>query len=365
MPRLMTSDKGIFIRNVFHMLSYAFGVLQQGNYARVAVEEFSNVRDLLAAILAIGVAQQLKQGMHREYVAQNACVSVLHGKLNMGATMRLRLQRSQQVACEYDEWSENSVVNRILKTTMLALLRDPTVRVESKKSLRKLVSAFAGVTEVEGSSIRWQTLCFNRSNRNYEMLVNICRFVFDDMLLTTESGPYKARVFSEERMSRLFEKFVLEYYRRHYAARYAGFEAKAARIKWDLPADTEDSLLDCLPVMQSDITLRYGLRTLVIDTKYYGKTMQSFHGKRSLISGHIYQLFCYVKNTAALGGSVSGVVLYAKTGEADTPNCSGVFGGNRLSFRTLDLGVGFPAICKQLDAIVQEHFPDLVDVPRG
>ena len=35
----MTSDKGILIQNVYHMLAYAFQVLKQGNYEEVAAEE--------------------------------------------------------------------------------------------------------------------------------------------------------------------------------------------------------------------------------------------------------------------------------------------------------------------------------------
>ena len=44
------------------MLAYAFQVLCQKNYREIASEEFQDVQDLFAAILARGIAQQLKQG---------------------------------------------------------------------------------------------------------------------------------------------------------------------------------------------------------------------------------------------------------------------------------------------------------------
>ena len=50
------------------MLAYAFQVLCQKNYEDVASEEFEEVQDLFAAILARGIAQQLKQGLYREYI---------------------------------------------------------------------------------------------------------------------------------------------------------------------------------------------------------------------------------------------------------------------------------------------------------
>lgn len=36
----MTNDKGILIKNIYYMLSYAFQVLKQTNYEKVAAEEF-------------------------------------------------------------------------------------------------------------------------------------------------------------------------------------------------------------------------------------------------------------------------------------------------------------------------------------
>ena len=47
------------------MLAYAFHVLKQKNYDRVAAESFEHEEDLMAAILSIGVAQQVKQGLYR------------------------------------------------------------------------------------------------------------------------------------------------------------------------------------------------------------------------------------------------------------------------------------------------------------
>ena len=73
----MTNDKGIFIKNIYYMLAYAFRVLRQKNYDNVAAEDFDNVQDLFAAILAKGVSQQLKQGLYQEYITKNEVLSIL------------------------------------------------------------------------------------------------------------------------------------------------------------------------------------------------------------------------------------------------------------------------------------------------
>ena len=53
----------IRVRNVYHMLSYAFRALHGERYRDVATEEFPNVPELCAAILLRGVGAQVKSGL--------------------------------------------------------------------------------------------------------------------------------------------------------------------------------------------------------------------------------------------------------------------------------------------------------------
>ena len=350
----MTDDKGIFIKNIYYMLSYAFKVLKQTNYESVASEEFENVQDLFAAILAKGIARQLKQGLYREYITQHETMSVMRGKLDMPETIRNRIQRKQKLACEFDELSENNLFNQILKTTMHYLIKDSGVSSEHKNELKKLNVFFDGVSLLEPSVIDWSRLHYQRNNKNYELLLNICYFVMDGMLQTTESGKFRMAAFSDEHMARLYEKFILEYYRQHHT--YLN-EARAAQVKWDLSDDNDEKMIRFLPIMQTDIFLRMGEKILILDAKYYGKTMQSQFEKQTLHSGNVYQIFTYVKNQDKNNtGNVSGVLLYAKTQEEITPDCMFNMGGNKIGAKTLDLNKEFKYISLQLDSIAEQFF---------
>ena len=117
----MIKDKSIFIKNIYYMLSYAFTTLNQGGYEDVATEEFENIHNLFAAILAKGIGKQLKQGLYREYLNRKDDITVVRGKIDMPGTIRNRLSRKQVLTCEYDELSENNLFNQILKTTVMLL----------------------------------------------------------------------------------------------------------------------------------------------------------------------------------------------------------------------------------------------------
>lgn len=350
----MTNDKGIFIKNIYYMLAYAFQVLKQKNYEDIASEEFDDIQDMFAAILSRGISQQLKQGLHREYITRHEDMPVMRGKLDIHGTIKNEIQRKKRLACEYDELSADNIYNQILKITVNILVRDSRVKPERKAELKKVILFFNEVGTVEPMSVRWDMLRYQRNNKNYEMLMNVCYFVLDGMLMSTDKGSYKMVAFSDKHMHRLYEKFVLEYFKKHHS--YFD-EARAAQVKWNLAEDTEESMIRFLPIMQTDIFLRYRSKILIIDTKYYGKTMQTQYEKATLHSGNVYQIFTYVKNQDAAGtGNVSGMLLYAKTDEDITPDCSFVMGGNRISVKTLDLNKEFSLIAAQLDRIAEEHF---------
>lgn len=347
----MDNNKNVLVQNIYHMLAYAFQVLHQSNYDEIAGEQFENARDLLAAILSKGIAQQLKQGLHKEYVNKTEDLSVMHGRIEMSGTIRNYSQSKKRLSCEYDELSENNVFNQILKTTVILLLRDKNVNEESKIALKKELMFFAGIDEIDPFLIRWDALRFNRNNQNYRMILGICQFVIEGLLLTTEKGDIKlAQFLDEQRMCRLYEKFILEFYRREMPELD---KVNASKIDWQID-DGESSLL---PSMQSDILLQKGEKTLIIDAKYYSHSTQVQFGKHTLHSQNVYQIFTYVMNhDVGNTKNVAGMLLYAKTVESITPDVDVVIMGHSISAKTLDLNCDFAQIKEQLMSIARSYF---------
>ena len=345
----MINDKGILIRNIYYMLSYAFQELRKNNYDEISKEDFEYIQDLFAEILYKGISYQLKQGLYREYIERKDTLSVLKGKLDIQGTIKNRIRRKNTLSCEYDDLSEDNVFNQILKTTAGILIRERAVSSKRKNQLKSLMSFFDGVAEIDPFNIHWNMLRFQRNNQTYKMLMNICYFILDGMLMTTESGAYKMATFSDEHINRLFEKFVLEYYRHHFPK----LSASPDQIGWDI-TDRDTAAIGLLPLMKTDITLHKGDRSLIIDTKYYGRMMQEQFDKQTIHSGNLYQIFTYVKNLdKENAGNVSGMLLYARTQEELAPDLDAHFGKNRIMVRTLDLNCDFQDIKSQLQIIAE------------
>ncbi len=334
------------------MLTYAFSILRQTNYEEIESENFENIQDLFAAILAKGLAQQLKQGLYREYITIEENLSTLRGKIDIDESIKLKLQKKHVLACEHDELSENNRFNQIIKSTISLLIRQPSVSQQRKAELKKEMLYFSEVNEIDVTTIRWDTLKYQRNNQSYKMLLNVCYFVIEGLLYSDEKGNFKVASFlDEQRMCHLYEKFILEYYRYHYKGRIS---ASSSQVKWDV----DDGIIDFLPIMQTDIMLKCKDKTLIIDAKYYGHTMQRGQYDTATFHSHnMYQIYTYVKNyDVNCDGSVSGMLLYAKTDETITPNNEFMMHGNKISVKTLDLNLTFSDIATQLDEIVKAHF---------
>lgn len=344
----MTEDKGILIRNIYYMLAYAFQELRQNNYAEIEGEPFNEIYDLFAEILARGISFQLKQGLYREYVAKNESMQTVRGKIDINGTIAKRMRNSQQIVCDYDELSEDNVYNQILVTTASILLKHSDVEKKKKARLKKLMLFFQNVHPIDVHAIRWNSLRFDRNNRNYRMLLYICYFIISEWLMTTDEGNFKLREFSDDHMCRLFEKFVLEYYKRHHPKT----KASAAQIDWNIVEEETDTSV--LPIMQSDVLLSLEERTLIIDTKYYSRIMQEQYDKKTLRNGHLYQINTYVNEYDSEHlHNVDGMLLYAKTKQDFFEDAQIVKkAGYTLYIRTLDLNTDFETIKKRLDSFL-------------
>ena len=348
----MSRRSGILVRNVYCMLAYAFQALRQKRWEDLGAENFEHVHDLFATILARGMARQLKQGIYREYVPAEAELAGLRGRIDMRRSMLSRLAGRRTLACAFDELSEDNLLNRILKTAALLLLRHGRVHASRKQRLLQVLPGYAYAGTIDPSQVQWPSGRFQRGAAECRMLAGLCRLLFDGMLLTTEQGELRLASFLDgQQMCRLFEKFILEYYSQE---RPCGVSASSPWIAWALDGGQARGL----PAMLTDVALEKDGRCLVIDAKYYGSVFQSRGAQSTFHSANLYQIFAYVKNMAAAKGpsaTVSGMLLYAATGERVPPS-SYQMSGNRIGVRTLDLNRPFEEIKAQLDGIASEHF---------
>lgn len=344
------SSNPIAIHNIYVMMAYAFRAIRSNGICEVEAEDFDHLHDLFAEILLRGVGALVKRGLHRDYVPHSEELATLRGRLDITSTVAARCMLRGKVVCEFDEYEPDTPHNQALKAVIVLLIRHGQVSAARRDALRRLLPYLDAVTLIAPDAIRWNTLTYHRANANYRFLLGACELVVRGLLPTTSAGSTKLRSWiADEEMSRLYERFLREYY----SIEHPEISTSAPKVPWDYDTDNAAGV-EQLPAMCTDVVLRNKNRTLIIDAKYYGHSMQQGRwGKQTLHSGHIYQIFTYVKNMDIHhDGSISGLVLYARTNAPEQPDADLIIQGNRIGAKTLDLNQEWPRLRADLDGLL-------------
>lgn len=343
------TDRSIAIRNVYVMLAYAFRAMHSEGSDRIEAEQFDHLHDLLAEILVRGVGTQVKRGLHRDYLSRGDELATVRGRINISRTVATRSMTRGRLVCEFDEYEPDTPHNRALKSVIVLLIRHGELSTSRKGALRRLLPYLDAVTLVPPTSIRWSALTYHRANATYRLLLGVCELIVRGLLPTEDSGTTKLTSWvSDDVMSALYERFLRGYYSVHYPE----LSPAAASVAWDYD-DASALGAEQLPAMRTDVTLRRGKRTLIIDAKYYGQSMQvGMWGKATVHSANLYQVLTYTKNADVnRDGSVSGMLLYARTEAPQQPDLDVVVQGNRIGARTIDLNQSWDLLRAQLDDV--------------
>ena len=128
---------------------------------------------------------------------------------------------------------------------------------------------------------------------SYRLLLGVCELIVRGLLPTEAAGATQARVLDLRR--RHEQRSTSDSCASTTPSTTPSSRPARATVRWDLDQPSPSS--GQLPEMRTDVTLRRGGRTLIIDAKYYGQSMQVGQwGKATVHSGNLYQVLTYVKN---------------------------------------------------------------------
>ena len=342
---MRTETNGVVVRNIYYMMAYAFKVLTISEYARLTTEDFRDVEDLMAAILTVGIDAQRKRGFERNYTENIDEIQGLRGRVDVRGTAKLRQRGSCLAICEWDELTEETYKNKILKTVGTLLLASNFVEKQRRLELKRSLIALRDVKMLDPTRIEWNRLRYHRNNASYQLLMNICYMVVRSMLMTNDEGNARLASYSDsQQLHALYESFVLAYFRRHHPELNPTAKEIQLGVKGEIPS--------FLPRLKSDVTLQGANRTLIIDCKCYGKILRMHYDKEIASPANLNQISRYVTNEAyGNANEVSGMLLYALTERDAEQRSHWNEAGHDYYLWTLDLGREFKDIAAQLEQI--------------
>lgn len=273
------------------MLAYVYDNLSFSEYQSIDTEPFDSVTALYSQILLLGLPVLIRGGLVRSYQQVMDPLSAIRGKFDISSSIKKNALVNKKLIVLYDEFSENNVANQIIKKTLLNLTTAPEIQASQKQKIFSLIPYFSEVATIELSVNTWNQMHINKQNKRYKFILEICRLLFEEQLIISGNHHINDSINHEKKMYHLYERFLFAFYQRE-----TNYTVCRPIIKWNV----DDGYSEALPEMKTDIVLQNKdrTRTLIIDAKFYSKSMTSQYGQ-SILKHHspnLYQLFTYVSN---------------------------------------------------------------------
>lgn len=348
----MNGSPKIPIKNIYHMLCYAWNVLEQSDNIFLGSEKFDNIYNLFARIYINGTSSLIKRGLNRYYIQENETTSTLKGKINISDSIKSQSFLHGSMVCQFDDFSKDIKLNQIIKTTINILIKSPQLDADLRNKLLKIRLHFSDIQDIRLSKALFSSLRYNRNNYHYRMLINISELIYQGLITNEENNEFSFSDFvRDSQMAKLYEKFVLNFYKIHLDE--AIYNVHAPKLKWNLDEEIDEEDLSLLPEMRTDIVVENKVTNtqLIIDTKYYAQTLVSSNWTdiEKIRTTHLFQIFAYVNNSN-FTGDVKGMLLYPTIDKEINANLP--IGGKKIGIRTLNLDAEWNEITDRLLSLV-------------
>ncbi|MFW6015939.1 MAG: McrC family protein [bacterium] len=239
--------------------------------------------DLFEIFISIFIKRFFKlffRDVHRKYEKAISNTQFIKGKILFSETLRKNSYYKHLHYVQYDEFTMNTILNKIIKTTMIYLLSQ-SLSMENKKELKKALIYLEDVDRIRLSEIAFKKVTFNRLNHDYQPLFNMAKMFYYNLKPGFYEGDQKTFTFLVP-LYNLFEKFVYQLLHKHYINN-SQKEVLYQKPEHYLAVKDDSKKFKLKP----DITIRENNKVKVIlDAKYKNPN-------KKILPSDVYQMLAY------------------------------------------------------------------------
>jgi 5-methylcytosine-specific restriction enzyme subunit McrC len=285
------TDQNAEIRKrLIHMLAVALNLkIDLGSVTQLQWQR-ETILEILIRVFCDKLTDAVRKGMPRRYVEEEDDLSALRGRLDVTRQFTRHAVNPSRLACRFDTLSEDTSLNRIMKAAVLHLSKVSRSSANQQR-LRELAFIYADIGETMSSSLRFDDVILDRTNRRWQELLSMARLFLQRRYQTTTGGGGQGSAMLFE-MNTLFEEYI-------------GRLISRALSGTDLTVSIQGGRLFCLTGETSgrglfqtkpDILIRRAGRvTHVIDTKWKRISARIDDPKQGVSQGDVYQMMAYAQ----------------------------------------------------------------------
>lgn len=312
--------------SLVRMLSVAYDLrVSEGELAQLQTQR-KTLLELLIGLFAHRLTHAMKGGLQRQYLHHEEDLPFLRGSLDVGRQLSRRPVAATLLMCRFDELSENTPINRLLKATALRLFRVCRSS-NTRRQLQSILDSFHSVANT--NSPLSERIHLDRSAAAFSALIPLARLLLSGDWQNTTSGRSAGTALLFP-MNILFEQYITKR-----AQQTLGREIVRKQHS------KHHALRNQLFQLRPDLVFEYDAGPVILDTKW--KQLDRKDPKKLGVSqSDIYQMLAYGHSYTTAEQKPRLVLLYPHHADLDEPEGVlrnwGVMGSDLpLSIATVDI----------------------------
>ena len=273
--KISEEERSIILKNLIFMLSYTKNLdIKTNDNAKLSTEKNPFI-EILIREFATSLFEALKRLTPKRYIREEENLNYLKGKIKFSENIRYNCTNQAKFYCEYDEFSENNLLNQLFLFVSTCLYNISN-NSYNKKTLKFIINYYSDISFVRFDKFKVRKIKLTRNQELFKKAFNLAKMFVEQTSVDLSKNKFENITLVWD-MNKLFEEFIFELIKR----KIPECEAIAQKPKRLLKRENvtrRDTRIDVL--IQNP--------QVIIDTKY-----KKFTNFDDISSADIYQVTTY------------------------------------------------------------------------
>ena len=211
LPKLICDNednKENILKNLIFMLSYTKKLdIKTSNEAKLSSAKNPFI-EILIREYAKSLFECLKRLTPKKYVREEDNLKFIKGKIRFSENIRYNCTNEARFYCEYDEFSENNILNQLFLfvTTCLYNISNDSY---NKKTLKFIINYFADINLIRFDKFKVEKIKLSRNQELFRKPFNLAKMFVEKTSVDLSKNKFENITLIWD-MNKLFEEFIFE-----------------------------------------------------------------------------------------------------------------------------------------------------------
>lgn len=297
LPKLIceNDEDRCILKNLIYMLSFTKKLDIKANEAAKLANTRNPFLEVLIREYANSLFECLKRLTPKKYVREEDNLTYLRGKLKFTENIRYNAANQAKFYCEYDEFSENNILNQLflfVATCLYNISGDGN----NRKILKFIINYYSDIELQRFDKFKVNKIILARNQKLFQKPFNLAKMFIENASVDLSCNKFENITLVWD-MNKLFEEFVFEVMKKCKSEK--NFSITAQKGKKLLRGDNRkkrNTFVDIMIEKEDD-------NRIVLDTKY-----KKFESINDFSNGDVFQVSAY----CLLHGAKHAVILYPR-----------------------------------------------------